>query len=340
MQESKFNQPVYGNYHGYYIKRSNISSSLDPRLNLLPDDIFKGKRVLDLGCNEGWLTVDIAQHFHPSKVIGVDIDGDLIRGAWKRRRTVWSMQRCSTSGSGNFSPSASPSDFEEGGSISSRRGTKRKRIESHIPTSIHDAFTSLYPTSQIPSSGPGSDPVFPLSMEYMFGPLPIPPVSMIDPSLHSAFPHNISFYTADWTRAVQENVSKVVGTEPDTQDISGIVKEDKMGYDIVIAFSITKWIHLNGGDEGLLAFFRKIHSVLRPGPTGKGGVLLLEPQDWEGYAKARKLSKVLTENYKTLQLRPSDFSRVLTEMGFIEEDTYAKGGDGGFKRSILMFRKR
>jgi hypothetical protein len=52
-------------------------------------------------------------------------------------------------------------------------------------------------------------------------------------------------------------------------------------------FSITKWIHLNGGDEGLLSFFRKIYAVLKA-----GGLLLLEPQGWEGYAKARKMTPV------------------------------------------------
>jgi hypothetical protein len=52
-------------------------------------------------------------------------------------------------------------------------------------------------------------------------------------------------------------------------------------------FSITKWIHLNGGDRGIISFFRKIYAVLKA-----GGLLLLDPQDWEGYAKARKMSPV------------------------------------------------
>jgi len=44
----------------YYSKRTNASST-DPRLLLLPQDIFKGKRVLDIGCNEGWLTIDVGE---------------------------------------------------------------------------------------------------------------------------------------------------------------------------------------------------------------------------------------------------------------------------------------
>ena len=44
-------------------------------------------------------------------------------------------------------------------------------------------------------------------------------------------------------------------------------------YDTVIAFSVTKWVHLNNGDLGMKRFFRRIYRQLRP-----GGRLLLEPQ--------------------------------------------------------------
>ena len=67
--------PVHGNYHGlvspailaivlipfkrYYTKRPSLN---DPRLKLLTDqdpDFFSGKTVLDVGCNEGWVTCEI-----------------------------------------------------------------------------------------------------------------------------------------------------------------------------------------------------------------------------------------------------------------------------------------
>lgn len=51
--------------------------------------------------------------------------------------------------------------------------------------------------------------------------------------------------------------------------------------------SITKWIHLNQGDNGLIAFFRKIHRVLHD-----GGHLVLEPQAWESYTKAKRMAEV------------------------------------------------
>lgn len=47
---------MYGNYHGYYSKRPVAN---DPRLAILPKNLFKGATVLDIGCNEGWVTCEI-----------------------------------------------------------------------------------------------------------------------------------------------------------------------------------------------------------------------------------------------------------------------------------------
>lgn len=54
------------------------------------------------------------------------------------------------------------------------------------------------------------------------------------------------------------------------------------------SFSISKWIHLNGGDDGLLKFFRRVSDVLR-----HGGKFVLEPQAWESYAKAKRMDIVI-----------------------------------------------
>lgn len=51
--------------------------------------------------------------------------------------------------------------------------------------------------------------------------------------------------------------------------------------------SISKWIHLNGEDRGLMHFFGRVHSVLRV-----GGFFVLEPQEWESYHKARRMNPV------------------------------------------------
>ena len=42
----------------YYLKRP---AGNDARLSLLPKDVFRGKRVLDVGCSEGWVTCEIGE---------------------------------------------------------------------------------------------------------------------------------------------------------------------------------------------------------------------------------------------------------------------------------------
>lgn len=44
-------------------------------------ELFIGKRVLDIGCHAGQVCLQIATHYSPAIVIGVDIDERLIRNA-------------------------------------------------------------------------------------------------------------------------------------------------------------------------------------------------------------------------------------------------------------------
>ena len=69
---------------------------------------------------------------------------------------------------------------------------------------------------------------------------------------------------------------------PQNDDYSNQTKSE---YDFVLALSITKWIHLNNGDEGVKRFFKKIYLNLNI-----NGSLLLEPQSWTSYRKKAKLN--------------------------------------------------
>lgn len=106
-----------GNYRGYYSKRrfGQDPYTGDERLALIPREWLADKRVLDIGCNAGRVTIEIglsfcllssfcsdcaywgytptAQSFGAYRVTGVDIDGDLIREASKEGRSV-----CTSSG--------------------------------------------------------------------------------------------------------------------------------------------------------------------------------------------------------------------------------------------------
>uniref|UniRef100_A0A1I8F2H2 RNA methyltransferase n=1 Tax=Macrostomum lignano TaxID=282301 RepID=A0A1I8F2H2_9PLAT len=78
------------------------------------------------------------------------------------------------------------------------------------------------------------------------------------------FPHNVSFVTGNY---VLENESQLASIE-----------ENK--YDIIQAFSITKWIHLNWGDRGLKLFFKRAFRELRP-----DGKFIVEPQPYQTYRR-------------------------------------------------------
>lgn len=75
----------YGNYCGYYSKR-NGSEKLgnqieDVRLKFLKsysESHFKNKKVLDIGCNSGMITLSVAKMFNPQAILGIDIDSGLI----------------------------------------------------------------------------------------------------------------------------------------------------------------------------------------------------------------------------------------------------------------------
>lgn len=180
---------------------------------MIPKDVFKDARVLDIGCNEGWVTCEIgesrksrasqsvepantifaAQKLKAKEVIGVDIDDGLIRAAWKRRRTVWSQQP-------TFSSPSRPSS-SDGADEHEPKRPKRSR----------DLQGEEKPKNRAERGG--KEYSFPAALDHMFGPLPIPP--MESPGERSQFPHNVVFRTTDWPK-------------------DGVI-DDREGYDVVLA---------------------------------------------------------------------------------------------------------
>lgn len=77
----KREQFKFGNYQNYYFKRLGSGETLtDFRLELFEGhpEYFKGKRVLDIGCNSGFVTINFAKKLHPASILGIDIDGSLV----------------------------------------------------------------------------------------------------------------------------------------------------------------------------------------------------------------------------------------------------------------------
>lgn len=76
-QQPKRKKFEYGNYSKYYGYRY-MGLNDDPRLKVMRREWFQGQTVLDIGCNAGHVTLFIAKHWTPRRIVGMDIDGGLI----------------------------------------------------------------------------------------------------------------------------------------------------------------------------------------------------------------------------------------------------------------------
>ncbi|KAG0092100.1 hypothetical protein BGZ92_010853 [Podila epicladia] len=180
-------------------------------------------------------------------------------------------------------------------------------------------------SSSTSSSGRNSGPTpyeayFPKSMSYLHGLLPVPPKTVDTEFL---FPHNIEFRIADWMASEPEHSEKQDSEEP--------------MWDVIIGFSLTKWIHLHYGDKGLQEFFHKVYKSLAP-----GGLFLLEPQAFITYNKRSKITLAMRENYLAIKMKPEMFEEYLLQtVGFKESKLlgHSEGAAKNFNRDIFMFRK-
>ena len=86
------------------------------------------------------------------------------------------------------------------------------------------------------------------------------------------------------------NVKRVLTSDTCLQSNYVLETDDQLAaekeeYDLILALSLTKWVHFNWGDAGLKRFFRRIFRQLRP-----GGRLVLEPQAWASYKRKKNLT--------------------------------------------------
>lgn len=159
---------------------------------------------------------------------------------------------------------------------------------------------------------------YPVSNTLSFGPIAAPPLAKSNGN--PQFPNNVVF--------LQGNIVL------ETDELLDLQTEE---FDVILALSLTKWIHLNFGDDGLKRTFKRIFKQLRP-----GGKLILEPQPWSSYKKKKKLTETIHENFKSIKLKPDQFSNfLLQEVGFstcaVVDVPFNKSK--GFRRPIQLYTK-
>ncbi|KAI8098921.1 Bicoid-interacting protein 3-domain-containing protein [Halteromyces radiatus] len=153
---------------------------------------------------------------------------------------------------------------------------------------------------------------FPRSMVTMFG---FMSTNMPPSYKNHDFPYNTSFQEGDW--------------------LNMDIKENE--YDTILALSITKWIQLHRGDQGIKDFFQRVYQSLKP-----GGVLVLEPQTFKSYERRAKGSEEMTDILDKIKFKPEDYDdylmkevgfKVVTPLGTPNTDSK------GFSRPLYLYTK-
>lgn len=238
---------------------------IDPRLQILAskfnNDLFVGKVVLDIGCNAGVIPLTIAGLFNALRVTGVDIDTQLISASLEALRSIkhhffFKHQQKSQ---------PAPSTTQSSQVLDSSIGTSSSSVQSSsIGTSSSSAQS---PTTYQPLS----------CYSYFLPPIPksfddMPPSlkSLLDPSsprpTNSPFPFNIEFRAEDFSRFPKPGTQNKSQSSSFPLVISPVTKRYEIStYDTILAFSVTKWIHMNSGDHGIQRTFRKVYEYLKPG---------------------------------------------------------------------------
>ncbi|XP_050531217.1 7SK snRNA methylphosphate capping enzyme-like [Daktulosphaira vitifoliae] len=156
---------------------------------------------------------------------------------------------------------------------------------------------------------------FPISLPMLYGPINLPGIFT-----SGKFPFNVTFIQGNYV------------LESDV-----MLSMETCQFDVILCLSITKWIHLNWGDDGLKRAFKRMFIQLKP-----GGTLVLEPQSWKSYGRKKTLTDTIWRNYKTIQLKPQMFTEYLmTEVGFTHCETLSMpyNPSKGFQRPLKLYKK-
>ncbi|KMT03146.1 hypothetical protein BVRB_8g197020 [Beta vulgaris subsp. vulgaris] len=257
----------FGNYRNYYGYRVANDVEEDPRFKVFKKEWFEGKDCLDVGCNSGLMTINIAKKFDCRSILGIDIDQNRIKDAWLCLRKIVGEEKT------------------RNGSI------------VHSKTKVVKGVTELECAETCSRSSKNDE---------------------------------------TGSIAVERNLLDIVSFKSDNF-VSGRCSLPLEHYDTIVCLSVTKWVHLNWGDEGLIRLFAKFWRHLHP-----GGILVLEPQPWESYYKNRLTTETTHMNYSNIVHRPESFQEILLDkIGFrtVEQATSVSGAVAGFNRPVLVFRK-
>jgi 7SK snRNA methylphosphate capping enzyme len=280
---------------------------LDSRLAALDPAWLAGAAVLDIGCNAGYLCIQLAERFPIASALGVDVDAELVLRARRLAAARAAMLTAAAGASAGATPSSSAA--LGGGPTSSSgdvdmagpgRGAP-STIPAHLPLSVRQKWGSRLAQATAAAFG-----------EAATAAAPAPPA--LNPGVSLAA--KVAFRREDFVSEA------AVGHAPGS-------------YDVITCLNVTKWVHLTAGDKGVCTMFRKAFQLLRP-----GGRFILQAQPWPSYRSKARASKEAGDVHAGIRLKPDGFRAYLVDkVGFSLVAARQVRKRSGKLRDLLVFVK-
>ncbi|TMW63872.1 hypothetical protein Poli38472_014832 [Pythium oligandrum] len=285
-------------YYNYRLGQAQAGAlEDDPRLSVLQQEWFQGKRGIDVGCNSGDVTIAIAKRFAPSYIMGVDVDPQLISRARGQLRDLVQKQQVEDAFRAIAAdPSADSQD--KSSATDSTKDTEAKLLPKD--GSAEEAAATNVFTDEMPLSFRLWKP--PQQPKHHT------PQDLGKASRGDEFPFNVVFKREDIVN------DKHVGTGYDF--ITWYAIELELAFLLALTAALVVLLQFqcdevdssSERDEGIQKAFRLFYDLLAP-----GGRLILEPQPWKSYHKRKFTSETTEVNYSKIQLRPKEFPTFLVE---------------------------
>ncbi|XP_029985474.1 7SK snRNA methylphosphate capping enzyme-like isoform X1 [Sphaeramia orbicularis] len=225
------NRSRYYGYQGFYGDRreGRVGAEDDPRLRLLEADWFRDRKVLDVGCGAGHMTLAVARRFNPAHILGVELDRRLVHAANQNIRHFMSHDLV-------------VEERRRGRALlqsaTSAHGAAAEG-EGEVETGdFEDLMEDFHSTLSLRS--------FPTSFRVTRGPLSAPPLLLSAPPPSVRFPDNVTFVQGDYV-SEQE------------------VWPGRGQYDVILCLGVTKWVQLQSGDGGVVRLFKRAYQSLSSG---------------------------------------------------------------------------
>ncbi|CAD7946248.1 unnamed protein product [Amoebophrya sp. A25] len=271
---------TFGNYATYYNYRTH-----DGRLEAIAKHLdLRGKHMLDVGCNVGDVTSELARR-------ALFCSAAEQTGAGEKVRDTSSFSFSSSNPEINIKAASPP--IVVGCDIDA--SLIAKAACRHLYPGTRDNAELTLTTES--SSSSSTEVCWRLSTPFF------------DVANFATATHDIRFskrYGLTFHERVTDGCqrSACCARGPNTADD----RRDLL-FNVVFAFSITKWVHYQFGDAGLQRFFDQIYMNL-----ADGGHFVLEPQPFSSYRKKMKLTAEIEHRVSNeIQLHPGSFVRYLTE---------------------------